>query len=37
LLLLIFSKKYRWTNWKAKLTGNIEPQPTINDNHNFLH
>ncbi|WJS94394.1 CPBP family intramembrane metalloprotease [Flavobacterium johnsoniae] len=23
ILLFIFSKKYRWTNWKEKLTGNI--------------
>ncbi|KAF2509467.1 CPBP family intramembrane metalloprotease [Flavobacterium zhairuonense] len=23
ILLLIFSKKYKWTNWKEKLTGNI--------------
>jgi len=24
ILLYIFSKKYNWTNWKEKLTGNIE-------------
>ncbi len=24
ILLFIFSKKYNWTNWKEKLTGNIE-------------
>jgi uncharacterized protein len=24
ILLFIFSKKYKWTNWKEKLTGNIE-------------
>ena len=24
LLLLIFSKKYNWSNWKEKLTGTIE-------------
>lgn len=23
ILLFIFSKKYQWTNWKEKLTGNI--------------
>ena len=23
ILLFIFSKKYNWTNWKEKLTGNI--------------
>ncbi len=24
LLLFIFSKKYNWTNWQEKLTGNIQ-------------
>jgi uncharacterized protein len=24
ILLFLFSKKYKWTNWKEKLTGNIE-------------
>jgi hypothetical protein len=29
-LLFIFSKKYKWTNWKEKLTGKIEkPEITI--------
>ncbi len=25
ILLFIFSKKYKWTNWKEKLTGKVEP------------
>lgn len=29
ILLFIFSKKYKWTNWKEKLTGKVE-EPTIN-------
>lgn len=28
ILLLIFAKKYNWTNWKEKLTGNIETTNT---------
>ena len=34
ILLFIFSKKYKWTNWKDKLTGNIvtvEPHQEINE------
>ncbi|MEO5776157.1 MAG: type II CAAX endopeptidase family protein [Flavobacterium sp.] len=31
ILLFIFSKKYNWSNWKEKLTGNIEiPKPIEN-------
>ncbi len=29
LLLFIFSKKYKWTNWKEKLTGNIVSKETL--------
>jgi uncharacterized protein len=34
LLLLLFSKKYKWTNWKEKLFGDIQTttEPTINTN-----
>ncbi len=27
ILLFIYSKKYKWTDWKEKLTGKIEPAP----------
>ncbi len=30
ILLFIFSKKYQWTNWKEKLTGNITLENNIN-------
>lgn len=30
ILLLIFAKKYKWTNWKEKLTGNIEVAESLN-------
>ncbi|KFF05371.1 CPBP family intramembrane glutamic endopeptidase [Flavobacterium reichenbachii] len=30
ILILIFSKKYNWTNWKEKLTGEIKNQEVIN-------
>lgn len=33
ILLFIFSKKYNWTNWKEKLTGNII-EPVIDANNN---
>ena len=33
ILLFIFSKKYNWTNWKEKLTGNIV-EPVIDANNN---
>lgn len=29
ILLYIFSKKYKWTNWKEKLTGKLEVVPAI--------
>lgn len=29
LLLLLFSKKYKWTNWKEKLTGKLTPETDI--------
>jgi uncharacterized protein len=29
IMLLIFSKKYEWKNWKDKLTGNIKPDQYI--------
>lgn len=31
ILLFIFSKKYRWKNWKEKLTGNIPDQEVITE------
>ena len=32
ILLFIFSKKYKWTNWKDKLTGKIdEPKNEVNE------
>ncbi|MFV5701070.1 lysostaphin resistance A-like protein [Flavobacterium sp. XS2P12] len=31
ILLFIFSKKYKWTNWKDKLTGKIEEPVHFND------
>jgi uncharacterized protein len=39
ILLFIFSKKYRWTNWQQKLTGNIqESQPkTFDDSNDNLY
>ncbi|OXA88742.1 CPBP family intramembrane glutamic endopeptidase [Flavobacterium hercynium] len=30
ILLVIFAKKYKWTNWKEKLTGNIEVAESSN-------
>lgn len=29
ILLFIFSKKYKWTNWKEKLTGTVNPPENI--------
>ena len=29
IILFIFAKRYNWTNWKAKLTGNVLPQTKI--------
>jgi membrane protease YdiL (CAAX protease family) len=39
ILLFIFSKKYRWTNWKEKLTGEIQEKHlnTFNDNDNYTN
>lgn len=34
LLLLLFSKKYKWTDWKEKLTGDIKYKTTINELNN---
>ena len=34
LLLIIFSKKYNWSNWKEKLTGKIIVVPQIENNQN---
>ena len=31
ILLFIFSKKYKWTNWKEKLTGKIDATEPFND------
>lgn len=33
ILLLIFSKKYNWTNWKEKLTGNITVAEVLNSSN----
>lgn len=31
IILIVFSKKYGWTNWKERLTGKVvPPEPTIN-------
>ena len=30
-LLFIFAKKYNWSNWKEKLTGNINAVEIINN------
>jgi membrane protease YdiL (CAAX protease family) len=32
ILLFIFSKKYHWSGWKEKLTGDIDVQPTFVEN-----
>ncbi len=32
ILLLIFSRKYHWTNWKEKLSGKIDVEPLENTN-----
>ena len=37
ILLFILSKKYRWKNWKEKLTGKIVLTPQDNDNPNFTN
>jgi hypothetical protein len=34
LLLLLFSKKYKWSDWKEKLTGDIKYKTTINELNN---
>lgn len=34
LLLLLFSRKYKWINWKEKLTGAIKYKSTINELNN---
>jgi hypothetical protein len=33
ILTLIFSKKYKWTNWKEKLFGKVETSNLIVDPH----
>ena len=35
-MLLIFSKKYGWTNWKEKLTGKIEKPVNLKENYRIL-
>jgi membrane protease YdiL (CAAX protease family) len=35
ILLFIFSKKYKWTNWKDKLTGKIEEPVHFNDSNSI--
>lgn len=36
ILLFIFSKKYKWTNWKDKLTGKIEKPVNFKENYRIL-
>lgn len=36
ILLIIFSKKYGWTNWKDKLTGKIEKPVNLQENYRVL-
>jgi len=36
LLLFFFSKKYKWTNWKEKLTGKIEKPFNLEENYRIL-
>lgn len=36
ILLLIFSKKYKWTNWKEKLAGKIEKPVNLKENYRVL-
>lgn len=36
ILLFIFSKKYKWTNWKDKLTGKIEEPINLNEDYKVL-
>ena len=36
LLLFFFSKKYKWTNWKEKLTGKIEKPVNLEENYRIL-
>ena len=31
LLTFVFAKKYKWTNWKEKLTGKVTPPVAINE------
>lgn len=36
ILILIFAKKYKWTDWKEKLTGKIEKPVYLEDNYRVL-
>ena len=36
ILLYVFSKKYGWSNWKEKLTGEVKKPITIEDNYRVL-
>lgn len=36
LILLLFSKKYGWTNWKEKLTGKITEPVNLKENYRIL-
>ncbi len=36
LMLLLFSKKYGWKNWKEKLTGKIEKPVNLKENYRIL-
>ena len=36
ILLFVFGKKYKWTNWKEKLTGKIEKPINLKENYRVL-
>lgn len=36
LMLVLFSKKYKWTNWREKLTGKIEKPINLKENYRVL-
>ena len=36
ILLFFFSKKYKWTNWKEKLTGKIDKPVNLEENYRIL-
>lgn len=36
ILLIIFGRKYKWTNWKEKLTGSLQPIAPVSEHINTL-